>query len=223
MLALWPCLIYLTSAVAVVSVRDTSSLPLYGPTGASLLEVKQSLTPAAWFEITVTGILLNDQRFLTRNVTDLNDTHASVSLWAPSSSATAPDLVTVQVVKRPWSILTRNAWPAALYDAFHQVYAESLQPNDMTEGDATTLNASLLYHAIYGQSLMRQCDDSVGKRPLLVQHNAPQGPVPEVITRTLVDDGSTAHVHEVEQQVVVNYDVGAAWWNDCLFVVSMLE
>ncbi|KAK5943133.1 hypothetical protein PMZ80_004139 [Knufia obscura] len=155
-----------------------------------------------------TGVLMTSAGLLAANVTDVNETHAGVSLWKPAaSSATGPpEAVTVATIKRPWSSESPSAWPAALYDAFHALYTSHLEQSTMTDGDSTILNASQLFHAVYGQAVMAQCATTIADQLLLVQHNTATGPVVEAVTHTDIAADTVQHVYQrsghIEDQVL---------------------
>ncbi|KAK5082548.1 hypothetical protein LTR70_007654 [Exophiala xenobiotica] len=138
----------------------TVSLPLFGGAGPQVDDVRVVLTSTGWFEVMAAGVLMTSPDLLTANVTDVNETHAGVSLWKPAATG-PPEAVTVATIKRPWSSESPSAWPAALYDAFHALYTSHLEQNTMTDGPATTLNASQLFHAVYGQAVMAQCATTI--------------------------------------------------------------
>ncbi|KAK5947742.1 hypothetical protein OHC33_011230 [Knufia fluminis] len=199
----------------------TVSLPHFGGAGPQVDDVRVVLTSTGWFEVMATGVLMTSADLLTANVTDVNETHAGVSLWKPAASSTTgpPEAVTVATIKRPWSSESPSAWPAALYDAFHALYTSRLEQSTMTDGDSTILNASQLFHAVYGQAVVAQCATTITDQLLLVQHNTATGPVVEAVTHTDIAADTVQHVYQMSGHIEVADSRRSSWWADCKFFV----
>ena len=195
-------------------------LPLFGSDGPHVADVSDVLTTTGWFEVTMTGILLTSEGFITTNMTDLNETHASVQLMLVSSSTTEPARVTtVTTAKRSWSPQSPYAWPAVVYDAFNSLYAETLRQTTQTDAMQATQNASQLFSAFYGKARMRLCDSNITGRLLIVQHNTATGPVTEAVTQNNIANDTVQHVYQTSGQIEVAETRRSSWWPDCILVV----
>lgn len=215
-----------TMTVLVAS-SVTTSLPLFDAAGPQVDDVRAVLTSTGWFEILTTGMVMTSADLLTANMTDINDTHAEVSLWKPaaalspssSSSLTfSPEAITTTITKRPWSLESLSAWPAALYDVFNDLYATSLALNAMTNANAATLNASQLFYAVYGRAVMAECATNITNQLLLVEHNTDNGPVVEAVTHSDILNDTVQHVQQVSGYVEVADSQRSGWWADCIFL-----
>ncbi|KAK5072317.1 hypothetical protein LTR70_010522 [Exophiala xenobiotica] len=204
----------------LIATPVVASLPLFGGEGPQVSDIRAVRTSTGWFEVLTTGMVMTSADLLTANMTDVNETHADISLWKPAASSTIgpPEAVTVAIAKRPWSSESPYTWPAALYDAFHALYATSLEQNTMTDGDAATLNASQLFHAVYGQAVMAQCATTVTDQLLLVQHNTAAGPVVEAVTHTDIAADTVQHVYQTSGHIEVATSSRSSWWADCNFL-----
>ena len=214
------CLLGIAVVAGVAAEIANTPLPLFGSDGPQIADVSDVLTTTGWFEVTMTGILLTSEGFITANMTDLNETHASVQLMLISSSTTEPPRVTkVTTAKRLWSPQSPYTWPAVIYDAFNTLYADDLRQTTQTDAMQATQNARLLFSAFYGRAIMRLCDSNITGGLLLVQHNTATGPVTEAVIHNNIANDTIQHVYQLSGQIEVGETRRSSWWPDCILVV----
>ncbi|KAK5309288.1 hypothetical protein LTR70_010432, partial [Exophiala xenobiotica] len=85
----------------LIATPVVASLPLFGGEGPQVNDIRAILTSTGWFEVLTTGMVMTSTDLLTANMTDVNDTHADISLWKPAASSTTgpPEAVTVAIAK----------------------------------------------------------------------------------------------------------------------------
>lgn len=96
----------MVAATAAATVPTT--MPVFSFDGPQAVDVENVLTTSGWFEVMTTGILMTSRDLITANISNVNETHASMRLWR-SQPSSAPEAAVVTVAKRWWSPQSRRS------------------------------------------------------------------------------------------------------------------